>query len=121
LPRYNPDVVGLEVLTEGPPRVGSRYRFRVQLQRFVRVPTTLTIREVDAPRRLVFEMESLMRAREVGTFESVGDETHVHFETRVDTPGFRLAKNLMDRLFVVPNARRQMQGELERMKQQLED
>src|SRR5262245_37328052 len=81
--------------------------------------TELTIREIEAPRRLVFDLTSLMKAREVCTFEPVDDATLVRFETNVSTTGGPLAP-LIDRWFVVPNARRQMERELLLMKKRLE-
>jgi uncharacterized protein YndB with AHSA1/START domain len=120
LPFYNTDVFDLRALREGPPREGSVFRFRVRLKPLLSVHATLTIREVDAPKRLVFEIASLMNAREVCTFESVADGTRVCFETTVQTPGGRLASLVVDRAFVVPNARTQLARELTLMKEHLE-
>jgi hypothetical protein len=119
LPEYNPDVLGLRALTNGSPSDGSRYRFRLRLLPWVSLPTTLTISEVLAPTRLVFEIASLMSAREVCTFEASGDGTRVRFETTVKTPRGPVGR-LIDRAFVVPNARRQLRVELARMKERLE-
>jgi len=119
LPDYNPDVVELESLTPGPPRDGSRYRFRVRLAPSLRVRTTLTISEVDAPARIVFEMRSLLDAREVCTFETAGDTTRVRFETTVQSPRGLLGA-IADRWLVAPSAQRQVRAELARMRERLE-
>jgi uncharacterized protein YndB with AHSA1/START domain len=119
LPEYNPDVVDLEAPRDGAPVVGAVYRFRVRLGPGFAVRTTLTIREVEPPRRLVFDLASLMDAREVCVFESDGDRTRVAFETTVQSAGGTLGR-IVDSLFVAPSARRQMTRELELMKKRLE-
>jgi uncharacterized protein YndB with AHSA1/START domain len=118
LPRYNPDVTGMTSI-KGPPGEGATYSGRVRLMPGLRLAMTLTILEVEAPRRIVLEIVSLMRAREVCTFEPAQGATVVRFETSVTPAGGPFAP-LVDRWFVLPNARRQMTRELEKMKELLE-
>jgi len=117
LPEYNPDVVSMRCAAE--PGEGARYRFRVRLRPFGTVACTLIVESVERPRRIEIVLRSLLPAREVTTFEPTGDGTRVELDMRVPTPGGPLAP-VLDRLFVVPNARRQMAAELARMKRVLE-
>jgi uncharacterized membrane protein len=112
LPEYNPDVTRLT-------GEGRLYHFHVRVFGPISWPTTLTVTEASAPTRLVFEMTSLMDARETCVFEPTEDGTCVHFELRVASPGGIFGRWL-DRWFVVPTARRQIAAELAKIKERLE-
>jgi uncharacterized protein YndB with AHSA1/START domain len=109
LPEYNPNVRGIEE------HAGQSYRFRVRLMPGLTVKATLRVAEAKEPERIVFEISSLMKAREVCTFEDADGGTRVRFEVTIDSPG-----GLIDRWFVVPSARRQFALELRLMKERLE-
>jgi uncharacterized protein YndB with AHSA1/START domain len=119
LPAYNPDVLGVRALANQPPGPGASYEFRVRIQPGLRISGTLTIVEVERPLRLTLAVQSIMNAREICTFETVAEGTRVEFRTIVDTPGGPL-RWLVDKLFVLPNTRRQVLRELALMKEKLE-
>jgi uncharacterized protein YndB with AHSA1/START domain len=113
LPAYNPDVSELRALFEGAPEVGSAYEFRVRIAPLFRAKCRLTIARIERPHVLEFEMQSLMRAREICTFERVeGGKTRLRFETEVDTPGGPFAR-LIDAIFVEPIGRSQVSREVD--------
>lgn len=112
LPEYNPAVRELR-------RVGEVYLFRVRMLGGFQVPVALTVAEATSPSRVVFDMASIYDAREICTFEATANGTRVHFTTHIATPAGPLGR-LVDRAFVVPNARRQIAAELKAMKARLE-
>jgi uncharacterized membrane protein len=118
LPEYNTDVEALEALPARPDGLLA-YRFKVRLNLAIRVRATLVVQEVMPPTRIVFEIASLMNAREVCTFEPATDGTRVRFETSVASPRGPIGR-LVDRWFVAPSTRRQTIAELARMKERLE-
>ena len=127
LPAYNPDVHDVREDSSPPAGAHSAWRFRLRLGPGWTTDARLVVVESAPPGRLVFEIDSLMRAREVCTFEEAElgaieerrPGTRVRFETEVATPGGPLAP-LVDAVFVMPNLRRQTARELDLMKRNLE-
>jgi len=124
LPDYNPDVRDVEVLHAGDAGDGSIFCFRLRIAPGLSTRVTLTVRNVHPPAYLEFDIQSLMNAREVCFFEATerGEKrsARIRFEYTVETPGGLLAP-LLDAVFVRPSTRRQVERELDLIKQRLEE
>jgi hypothetical protein len=124
LPSYNPDVSDVRLVEGEPLSRGATYTFQLRVAPGWTTSARLTVTEVDSPVRLKFSIDSLMKAREICTFSVTTVNgtrgTEVKFATEVDSKGGPLAP-LVDRLFVVPNLRKQTLRELELMKRCLEN
>lgn len=118
LPTVNPNVSNLSRTDGGSePGVGATYAFDTTIPDMGTIPTTLTVVEVDPPKRIVNEMDAGLRAREVTTFEDVEGGTRVTFTVTVFAP-----EEIDDvgRDFIVGSGSTQVRLELEHMKRALE-
>ena len=123
LPRYNPDVTDVRLVAGEALKPGATYTFRLRVTPGWTTTSTLRVTEVDAPSRVGFAIESIMNARETCTFAvttvSGAPATELTFATEVPSIRGPLA-GLVDRLFVIPNLKKQTLRELELMKRCLE-
>ncbi|MCC7076289.1 MAG: SRPBCC family protein [Acidimicrobiia bacterium] len=107
---YNPDVRDVERTTQET-GAGAEYRFRIRVLA-IRPWATLRVREAVKPTRIEVDIESMFDANEVCEFDEVDDGTRVTFTTTVHTT-FGPLSGLLDRLFVIPQGRRQTRRELD--------
>jgi hypothetical protein len=123
LPAYNPDVRDLQLLRGEAEGEGSVYAFRLRLAPGAWTRAVLTVALAKRPMRLEFHITSLMDAWEVCAFEpaemSGMAATKVSFDYTVQTRGGFFAP-LLDRIFVNPVMRRQVEREMRLMAAQLE-
>ena len=120
LPEYNPGVARVR-LTWGDGGVGSRYAFPLRLGPVLRIHVQLTVVVAERSRRILFRIDALgTQAEEECFFDSLSQGTQVRFRTSVQPLPVGPLESLMDRLFVVPNLKRQTLGELDLMKRCIE-
>ncbi|MBK7972568.1 MAG: SRPBCC family protein [Deltaproteobacteria bacterium] len=123
LPRYNPDVSDVRLVAGEALQPGATYTFRLRIAPGWTTTATLRVTDVEAPVRVGFAIESIMNARETCTFAVTtvagALATELTFATEVPSVRGPLAP-LVDRLFVVPNLKKQTLRELEWMKGCLE-
>ena len=123
LPAYNPDVRDLRLLRGEAARDGSVWAFRLRLAPGVWTRAVLSVAVAERPLRLEFHITSLMDAQEVCAFEPAettgAAATKVSFDYTVKTRGGFFAP-LLDRIFVNPVMRRQVEREIRLMAAQLE-